>query len=215
MKKIIGIPGYKSSESFGAGINHLAFISRFGEARIIMPWENLVDVDLLYLPGGLDTAPLSYGEEPSFKTSNQDVFKEHFLTNKLGAYIDKGVKILGVCLGAQMLAVKFGGKLTQDLLFHEQSSGRWQEAHEVYAIDNSKYKFKVNSHHHQCLTINNCSDNIIPIMLANNNDSYISGDGAIVEQFSIKNKQIYGIQWHPEELYDHHTVELMNKLTAK
>jgi gamma-glutamyl-gamma-aminobutyrate hydrolase PuuD len=112
-----------------------------------------------------------------------------------------------------MLAAKFGCTLTQDLLFHEQSSGRWAEAHEVYALDNVKHKFKVNSHHHQALTLNNCTDNIIPIMLAINNDSYITGDQQIVESFKVKDSPIYGIQWHPEELYDYYTVELLKRLT--
>ena len=89
MRKVIGIPGYtgKDSNNFGVGNHHLEFVSKFGDARIIMPWEEKADIDLLYLPGGLDTAPRNYGAVPAYTTSAQDVFKEHFFLNNLKNYI--------------------------------------------------------------------------------------------------------------------------------
>lgn len=220
-RKVIGIPGYVSkADSFGAGVNHLEFISKFGDARIIMPWEDFVEVDMLYLPGGLDTAPANYGEAPSYSTSNQDVHKEHFFRERLQNYIDAGIPILGVCLGAQMLAVKFGCKLTQDLLFHAQSGDRWKTAHKIAPISGKEYvnwswifkAFEVNSHHHQALTLNNISDQIEPIFVAENEDAFVTDDDKIVEVFKIRDRQIYGIQYHPEELYDALSREIIYSL---
>lgn len=220
--RIIGIPGYKIVDnSFGVGGNHLSFVERFGKPRIIMAWEDVVNVDLLYLPGGLDISPFDYEETPEFKTSNQDVYKEFFFRTRLGGYIESGIPIFGVCLGAQMLAVHFGCKLTQDFLCHAQSESRWEPAHKVYSeltqdgkISKKSKRLNVNSHHHQGLTLNNTNDMIDPLWYARNEDSSITGDGHIIEGFRIRDRRIYGVQWHPEELYDKFSIETMNKLLA-
>jgi putative glutamine amidotransferase len=214
----IGIPGWKyfDASAFGAGVNHLDFIENFGNAKIIMPWEDLVDVDMLYLPGGLDTAALNYGQTPNYNNSNQDLFKEHFFKTKLPLYIEANIPIFGVCLGAQMLAVQFGATLTQDLKFHEQSSARWGEAHSIWPMNMSAEKpekkgYKVNSHHHQAVCMNNLTHHIEPLYVATNNDDYFTNDGDIVEAFKIIDKPIYGVQWHPEELYDAVAIYLFNQ----
>ena len=217
--KIIGIPGYRyEKSSFGAGLNHLEYISNFGKPRIIMPWEEFVEVDLLYLPGGLDIRPDTYGEVPGFNTSNQDVFKQHFFDHNLKNYVEKQVPIFGVCLGAQELAVYFGSKLVQDLKFHPQSSGRWSTAHKVTVLpqDTSKSKtkpisFEVNSHHHQCitnLTLNHRE--LTPLCGTKGEDKDPSN--FIVEAFKHNKLPIIGVQWHPEELYDDYSTSCFNTL---
>ena len=60
MSLTIGIPAYKVDSNFGCGLTHLEFISQYGNPRIILPWEENVPVDALYLPGGLDLNPSSY-----------------------------------------------------------------------------------------------------------------------------------------------------------
>lgn len=231
-KKIIGIPGYNyagKGEHFGAGANHLQFISRFGNARIIMPWEEYVEgLDMLYLPGGLDTSPGNYGNSPEYKTTNQDVNKEFFYKHRLDKYIENNIPIFGVCLGSQMIAAKFGGKLTQDLVYHEQSSERWKTAHKISPFEADKKgnftyglktlwtynmsKYEVNSHHHQALTVEGLSDEIEPIFVTNNNDDFFTGDGDIIEAFKIRDRVIFGVQWHPEELYDVFSINIIRDI---
>lgn len=222
--KIIGIPGYtgKDSNNYGVGNHHLEFVSRFGNARIIMPWEEKAEIDLLYLPGGLDTAPNNYGAVPGYTTSAQDVFKEHFFLNHLKNYVDD-TPIFGVCLGMQMLATFFGCKLTQDFIYHAQSAGRWQSAHKIYSgidhdggvVKKSAFPFEVNSHHHQGLTVEGLSEQIKPLAFADNEDDYYTGQGAIVEAFRHVTLPIIGVQWHPEELYDTYTKRLMIQLLGE
>ena len=229
MSKIIGITGYATENFFGASKTHLTFLEQFGRVKIIMPDDDPEvinkEVDMIYLPGGLDVNPVLYGEAPKFSTSNIDVFKNYFLTNKLPQYISLNTPIFGVCLGFQSLAVALGAKLTQNFLFHEQSTSRWQEAHKVYntltkdaggvkvSKKGSTLSFAVNSHHHQGLVYNNVNENIRPVLFAENNDAYLTGDSVIVEAFIAGEKnQISAVQWHPEEFYDEYSVSEIKRL---
>jgi putative glutamine amidotransferase len=205
MKKTILIPGYKSADgtSYGVGNNYLEFVSEFGNPRIMMPYEEYVEGDMLFLPGGLDIAPRCYGEVPRFKTTNQDVFKQHFFDNNLKNYVGK-IPIFGVCLGFQALNVFFGGTLRQNLKFHKQSSDRWEDAHEVHTKDG---KFTVNSHHHQAVMKDTLAADLE--MIAHCKDK---SEGLIVEAFKHRTLPIAGVQWHPEEFYDKFSAELMLEL---
>lgn len=213
--KIIGIPGWKSPDGdfFGAGINHLQFISKYGYARILMPWEKKVKIDLLYLPGGLDISPETYGEVPEFRTSNVDVMKDFFYRQRLVDYITK-VPVFGVCLGMQTLGVYFGSKLQQDLLVHEQSDDRWETAHYVWGLT-SKSKFKVNSHHHQAILRSQLAKDLEPLYVTDCvGEPGVDDNDVIVEAFRHKELPIVGVQWHPEELYDRFSQRVMERFIA-
>lgn len=207
--KVIGIVGYRSNDdkTYGAGVNHLEYLSTFGNPRILMPWEEVANVDMLYLPGGLDLSPQSYGEVPGYATSDQDVFKQFFYEKRLRGYVDAGIPIFGVCLGFQQLAAFFGCKLVQDLKYHVNSSDRWEPAHEVTNVLTKK-KFKVNSHHHQGLRVSQTNQQELKILATFAN----RGDGELVEAFEHRHLPIVGIAWHPEEFYDLFSEELIIKL---
>lgn len=235
-RNIIGIPGYsgKDSNNFGVGNFYLEFFSQFGDVKILMPWEDLVPLDLLVLPGGLDVNPANYNEAPRYLTSNTDVFKEHFFTKKLPLYLEQNTPIFGICLGLQQLAVHFGSKLTQNLIEHPQSPRRWAEAHPISdqfcksdldmkgrpvpfsfeefesGIINLKVEktaFKVNSHHHQGVLITDLNmEELNPLYFS---EYY---NNLIVEAFEHKTKPIAAVQWHPEEFYDPMSRKLIENL---
>jgi len=218
-KKIIGIPGWKIGEnSFGCGVMHLDYISQFGTPRIIFPEEELVNVDLLYLPGGPDLSPFTYGQYPGFFTSNADVFKQFFFEARLQAYIDNKTPIFGVCLGFQMLCAKFKSRLTQDLPYHPESKARGEKGHEVYDNYFKKYsKFDVNSHHHQGIFLTDLGENLMPLAIFadtkkefDNNYNY-----NLVEGMKHKTLPIGGVQWHPEEFYTSFADALFRELLDK
>lgn len=229
---LIGIPGSLNSDKmFGATGNYMQFANKFGNVRIIMPHEDLVEVDLLILPGGLDLSPSSYGKVPGYQNTNHDVFKEHFYKNKLALYVEAETPIFGICLGFQMLNVFFGGTLTQHIMGHSNSA-RWQMDHEII-LDLSeeqfdgegkslgKKKIKVNSHHHQAVVQHKNRDgevlktDLSPEMyvIAHCPDS----QGEIVEAFAHNTKLVAGVQFHPEEIFGEYlaTAIIKNLLKEK
>ncbi|MDR3095182.1 MAG: gamma-glutamyl-gamma-aminobutyrate hydrolase family protein [Bacteroidales bacterium] len=214
-KKTIGITGYRSEDGtvFGAGSNYLELISRFGTPRILFPDEGLVNVDMLLIPGGLDIAPQSFGAVPTFKTGNQDVFKQFFYEKRLPAYIEAGIPIFGICLGFQMLAVYFGSTLEQHLWRHPQSSGRSMAAHTVNplpaAADFGTLPFEVNSHHHQGVLLSGLSPQLEPLALTALD---FCTSTPLVEAFRHKTKPIVAVQWHPEEWFDEFSCKMIENL---
>lgn len=225
MAKTIGIPGYNintsgSSPSFGVAHTYAEFARSFGNLRIISPEEEKVEVDLLILPGGLDLSPTAYGAVPNMYTSNQDVFKQFFFEQRLKNYVGN-TPIFGICLGFQMLNVYFGGTLKQHLKYHPQSIDRWRTAHHVIgkpgsAGPNLCTVFQVNSHHHQGVTKKNLSKDLDPLLWhyvpkSKDIEGYKHPDG-IIEGFKHKELPIAGVQYHPEELYDEFSENLINEL---
>ena len=203
--KTIGIIGSKSEDGtvFGAGVNYLELISRFGKPHIILPDEGVADVDLLMLPGGPDIAPQSFDAVPSFKTGNPDVFKQYFFEKRLPAYIEADIPIFGICLGFQMLAVYFGSTIEQHLWKHPQSTGRGITAHCVEPLPAAtRYTtrpFEVNSHHHQGVLLSKLSPRLEALALAKADPH---SENMLVEAFCHKTKPVAAVQWHPEELFD-------------
>jgi putative glutamine amidotransferase len=214
-EKIIGIVGYRSEDGsvFGAGSNYLELISRFGKPHIIFPCEEIVRMDMLLLPGGPDMAPQSFGAAPTFKTGNQDVFRQFFYDRQLPRYIEAGIPIFGICLGFQMLAVYFGSLLEQHLWRHPQSSARSTAAHEVaplpVAAGYGAQPFEVNSHHHQGVLLRKLSPQLEALALAPPDPFQ---DDQLVEAFRHKTKPVMAVQWHPEEWFDDFSRKMIEQL---
>jgi len=219
MKKTIGIVGYRNTNqnSFGIGITYAHYFSMFGNVRIIMPWEDLVDVDLLVLPGGADLNPSSYGEEPGFRTGDQDIHKQHFYDHKLKLYIENRTPIYGICLGFQMINTFFGGTIIQHLMNHTSSSDRYKAGHKIFPCTpdgrvTSKGKAEVNSHHHQSVSLNGLAKDLIPMFLAEEDETINGNKVGIVEVLRHKTLPIIGVQYHPEEWFDELSESLINGL---
>jgi gamma-glutamyl-gamma-aminobutyrate hydrolase PuuD len=199
MKKI-GIVGWKTGDnSFGITLPYAEFFSRFGTLEIIMPTEDTArDVDLLVIPGGPDVDPARYlGDSPmSFYMGKQCPFRERFDNVLLPEYINKRVKIFGICRGHQSLAVELGGTLVQDM-YHETNPthNRKELVHDL-KIETKELKHwfginnvlpqKVNSIHHQVVD-KKPKDSIV----------IASHDGCI-EALGYTKYPAFTIQWHPK-----------------
>lgn len=224
-KKIIGIPGWSLGDSsFGVTKPYMEFFSQFGLVKILSPQKGIEKVDLLVLSGGLDMSSADYDEIPSFTNSNIDVYKDYFYRQNLKQYIENKIPIFGICLGLQELAVYFGSKLTQNLLYHPYySDPRTELVHEVFPVTGfneqsgewtykvskdkkDKNRIEVNSMHHQGLELANMSEDLIPTLLADNYPSML------VEAFIHKELPISAVQFHCEEIFDQYSTEQVENL---
>ena len=166
------------------------------------PGEVLDRIDALVLGGGADIDPDSQGVEAHPETIGTNPDRDRFeIALALGA-LDRGMPLLGVCRGMQVLNVACGGTLDQhipDRLGHEihrPVPGAWAE-HEVRIEPGSlaaeaagTERLTVKSHHHQ--GIDRVADNLTATAWATDDETVEaieSGDGG----FAL------GVLWHPEE----------------
>lgn len=202
MARKILIPGWSLGENaWGVTKPYLEFFSQFGQVEILTPREEIVEGDLLVLPGGADLNPLSYGEKPGFMTGSTDVYKQYFYDVNLPKYLEKEIPIFGICLGFQQLCVKFGGRLIQNGTFG-YSNPRTERSEEILTV--GKRILKVNTLHHQGVQVSD-----MPSCLKIIATSRVYGT---VEAFKHISHPIAGVQWHPEEIWDEFSIDLINQL---
>jgi putative glutamine amidotransferase len=73
------------------------------------------ELDALVLMGGSDMCPETYGEKPLKPEWNGDRIRDDYEIALLRAFMTEKKPVLGVCRGAQLVNVAFGGTLYQDL----------------------------------------------------------------------------------------------------
>lgn len=102
----------------------------------------------------------------------------------------------------QTINVHFGGTLHQHINSEYSSESRGQLVHQI--VTKEGRKFKTNSLHHQA--INKPGDGIVIEAW-----TATKGDGNI-EAISHKTYPLFGVQFHPEEIYDDYSIEKVKKL---
>lgn len=167
----------------------------------------LESFDCLVLHGGSDVNPKIYGELAIKAEWKGEPERDEYDIKLLEAAYELELPVLGICRGAQIINVYFGGSLYQDInyqlpkkLIHRNADIYEKNYHKISICEDSLlaeiYDYKkgnllVNSVHHQAikkigedLHIEAYSeDNIIEAVRLND---------------SKKNRFIWGIQWHPE-----------------
>jgi putative glutamine amidotransferase len=167
--------------------------------------------DGVLLPGGNDVNTMLYGEERKSHTQPPHDERDMFELYLIERAMEKKLPILGVCRGLQILNVKLGGTLYQDVQkemdgsirhdWHEENSepiSRSLLVHPVSFDGNSrlhtlvgKDSVDVNSLHHQ--GIKDLGKGLVA--------SGHSPDGLVEAVEMPDYPYLVGVQWHPEELY--------------
>lgn len=157
-------------------------------------------VEGLVLCGGMDVSPFYYGQDPHPKTRRLSPLRDRMEMELFLQAKERGLPILGVCRGFQLINVALGGTLIQDIpsqrphaLVHANSEDE-NDRHFV-DIDPDSDFFKsmgqetmvVNSIHHQA--IEDLAEGLRVAATAR--------DG-IIEAFEGEN--IWAFQFHPERL---------------
>lgn len=173
-------------------------------ARHLKVEQVVQELDALVLQGGADVAPQSYGQTPMDSRWQGDVVRDRYELGLLRTFLAQKKPVLGVCRGAQLLNVAFGGTLYQDIATqcaaahaHVDTELYDQLEHDVTFLQGTALtklypnasQLRVTSIHHQAVAQ--------------------LGKGMVVEAVSTLDGMVEairwtgdtyarGVQWHPE-----------------
>ncbi|HBK5982542.1 TPA: type 1 glutamine amidotransferase, partial [Staphylococcus pseudintermedius] len=91
--------------------------------------QQIAHIDGLILTGGDDISPSLYHQDPYEKLGRTLLTRDLFDFKLLEAAKRKGIPILGICRGAQIINVYHGGSLYQDLSYREAHTLRHHQKH--------------------------------------------------------------------------------------
>ncbi len=174
------------------------------------PVPSLDGVAGLLMPGGYDVHPRRWdADEALHPTAELDEARDELeITLALEAW-RRGLPVLGICRGAQVLNVALGGSLIQDIasqvgldedLHNLGSPEEAVEAHQVLIAAGSRLAglmggtaATVNSRHHQAVL------RVAPCLRA---VAWYREPGGpeLVEGIEADGRWVVGVQWHPENL---------------
>jgi putative glutamine amidotransferase len=167
-----------------------------------------LDYDGILFSGGEDVDPALYEEKTKHESVHVDRARDDFEFALLDAAMDKRLPILGICRGIQMINVKFGGTLIQDIPSdtelerdHRQQGNRAALTHTVTVTEPESAlagvvtgSCRVNSLHHQAIKRVGRGLKVT----AHSEDGLVEAVES-AEEYPF----LMAVQWHPEELVDH------------
>jgi len=174
------------------------------------PEQILSRVDALMLTGGGDVDPVLYGEAPHGTFQASETGRDDFEIALARAAVAKGIPLLAICRGMQVLNVAMGGTLVQDIpsqvtgaLEHSVPQPRHSIAHEVWVSKGSQLATlladhmedgetcHVNSRHHQSVK-----------QAAKGFEVTATSPDGVVEAMEKPDAPFcVAVQWHPENFW--------------
>jgi gamma-glutamyl-gamma-aminobutyrate hydrolase PuuD len=200
----------------GCDVDYIEAVVRAGGIPLLAPTTatraaveamaaNTLDrVDALLLTGGGDILSLAYGEEPHPRLNYQDPARDEIEFAFARLAVERGLPVLGVCRGIQVLNVALGGTLFQDIpsqvpqaCQHYATPVAATVIHTVEVTRDSLLarvvgpeRLPVNSYHHQAVKDLGRGLRV----------NAVAPDGVIEGVEAADGKLVLAVQFHPEEL---------------
>ncbi|MER7738931.1 gamma-glutamyl-gamma-aminobutyrate hydrolase family protein [Streptomyces sp. NPDC096538] len=150
-------------------------------------------LDGLVVAGGPDVEPVRYGAEPDPRTGPPARERDAWELALIRAALERGVPLLGICRGMQLLNVALGGTLVQHIDGHAEVPGTFGR-HPVKPVPGTRYadavpeETSVPTYHHQA--VDRLGTGLIP--------SAYAEDGTVEAVERPDGHWVVGVQWHPE-----------------
>ncbi|WP_197508375.1 gamma-glutamyl-gamma-aminobutyrate hydrolase family protein [Mycobacterium sp. E802] len=187
-------------------------VSSAGGIAVLLPPQpadgDVVDrvldrIDGLVITGGPDVDPARYGRQPHPATNAPDIARDAWEFALLEGALRRGIPVLGVCRGAQVLNVALGGTLHQHLpdvignTHHQQGNAVFGTS-AVHTVPNTALAALIGEtsdaqcYHHQAIDL--LGEGLVV--------SARDADGVIEAVEYPGDAFVVGVQWHPEETLD-------------
>lgn len=212
-KPVIGISStWGGGSSTSVPLTYVESVIRSGGVPMVIPLTNdaeqlsvmLDRVDAVIMTGGEDIDPLKwYGEEPLPAMGSIVPERDSFDITLIRMAVERGMPLLGICRGHQLLNVAFGGTLYQDIpsqvkasrINHRQKAPSSYGTHTIKIEEGSLLhkqigltSVAVNSFHHQAVK------DVAPGFKA----TAWSVDGVVEAIEKLDSDNVFGVQFHPE-----------------
>lgn len=216
MRPLIGVTTGRSPRppnrfQYAVNSEYVAAVEEVGGIAVSLPAqpravpEVIAALDALILTGGGDIDPVHYGQPLHPATRSIDPDRDHFELDLTRMAVERGLSLLGICRGIQVLNVALGGTLIQDIpdqvpaaLVHQTPEDAPIATHRVRLQANSRLAALIqctdlltNSSHHQAI------QSLAPALRAVG----WSQDGVVEAVESMDQAFVIGVQWHPELLF--------------
>lgn len=216
MRPLIGVTTGRSPRppnrfQYAVNSEYVAAIEEVGGIAITLPaqpnavLELFAALDALILTGGGDIDPVHYDQPLHPATRSIDPDRDRFELDLTRMAVERGLPLLGICRGIQVLNVALGGTLIQDVadqvpaaLVHQTPEDVPIATHHVRLQPNSRLAALIqctdlltNSSHHQAI------QSLAPALRVVG----WSQDGVVEAVESMDQAFVIGVQWHPELLF--------------
>ena len=198
---------------YGAGCLPIIAPAPLAPAEADLPQWAAAQLDVadgLLLTGGGDIENWRFGEESKGLATDIEPRRDAWELALCAEARKRGLPILGICRGHQLINVSFGGTLAEDLslLGLESNAHRkepYSELHHTVQVEHPQLaqifgcevgaKLGVNTMHHQAL------GRLGAGLLA----AATTEDGLVEAIIAAEGPFVVGVQWHPEHIVAHPT----------
>lgn len=204
--------------------NYAKAIAQSGVNIRFLTYKNNVsqmdNVDGLILPGGSFVSPNEFYTDPLKKVEEKPGSRSYAYITSIMEAEKKGIPMLGICAGAQMIGGMHGLRLYRNLKEYTHTTLEHKtkdlEAHIVTIREDSplfellgQHQIETNSRHKEAVMNN---DSISDLKI------YATSNDSTPEAWGNEEKNILCIQWHPEDFAatgNHKMQKIYNWLAQK